>query len=140
MSSLFVQVAVIFSALATSMQCGAFTSKFLQSYGQKVLFLASVISFIGAITSYLAKTLTTLSVGIAILGFSLGIFRVRSISILSQNVTAEKRALAISIGMVGTPVGASAMPLLWRFILYRYSTGKGSKRMKQLLTVYHLCQ
>jgi len=105
------------------MQCGAFASKFLQSFGQKVLFASSIIAFLGAFTAYLAKTLTTLAIGIGILGFALGIFRVRSISILSQNVTGGKRAFAISLGMVGTAVGATVLPLLWRFILYRYSTG-----------------
>ncbi|CBY13586.1 unnamed protein product [Oikopleura dioica] len=118
------EVAVIFSALATCMQCGAFASKFLQSFGQKVLFASSIIAFLGAFTAYLAKTLTTLAIGIGILGFALGIFRVRSISILSQNVTGGKRAFAISLGMVGTAVGATVLPLLWRFILYRYSTGQ----------------
>merc|ERR1712227_354307 len=69
----------------------------------------------------LVNDLWSLAGAIAIIGFGLGLFRVRSISIASQYFSAEKRAMALGFALVGTPLGSAILPALWRFLLYNYT-------------------
>ena len=54
---------------------------------------ASCVCVVGALVCYLSGSLTLMSVGIGLVGFGLGVFRVRSISVASQLFSEKRRSL-----------------------------------------------
>jgi len=116
------QVSTIFSALSFSMQFGAFMSQYTVRFPvRKTMLVASCISFVGGVCCSMADNLYLLILSVGCVGFGLGLCRVRSISIASQGFSADKRALALAVGFMGTPIGSALLPILWRFLLNRFT-------------------
>ena len=82
---------------------------------------AASLSLTAGVLASMTRNIYLLATTVGLIGVGLGFFRVRSLSIACQQFSAEQRSLALSIGLAGTPMGSSTLPVLWRFLLDRFT-------------------
>jgi len=84
-------------------------------------FGCSLLSLVGSILVSFSVNLYMLSGSLALMGTGLGVYYIRAKSIVAQSFDASKRSLGISIGVTGTALGAAILPIIYKFLMDRFT-------------------
>jgi len=116
------QISVVYTAILSGGQIGGIISGFLECWTNKQIFsVCSALSTLSLLTSAFVPNIYLLAVTYGLASLALGVMFTMVIGFAAAGFSPEIRSLAISIGVIGTAVGSSTMPIVIQLLFDKYT-------------------